>query len=104
MIVDLVVHLVKQGYKPGDVAVLTAYLGQLRVIKALLAQVNLHVQIHERDQEQLGKLSTSDDEDEVEEEEEDFSSRAFQQRTAESMVRVIISSLRELRYSLPDPR
>lgn len=29
MIVDLVEHLLKQGYKPGDIAILTAYLGQV---------------------------------------------------------------------------
>lgn len=30
MAVDLVVHFIKQGYKPGDIAVLSPYLGQVR--------------------------------------------------------------------------
>lgn len=41
MIIDLVEHLLKQGYQPGDIAVLTAYLGQVSVGGLLSSRVGL---------------------------------------------------------------
>ncbi|KAI5476602.1 hypothetical protein MNV49_007489 [Pseudohyphozyma bogoriensis] len=65
MIVDLVVHFLNQGYQPGDIAVLTAYLGQLKLIRNLLAKVNVVVEIHERDAQRLETMGLSDDLDDA---------------------------------------
>ncbi|KAK0451375.1 uncharacterized protein EV420DRAFT_714274 [Desarmillaria tabescens] len=55
MIVDLVVYLLKQeAYSsPGDIAVLCAYLGQLRELKSALKSLKVVVSVDERDQDQL---------------------------------------------------
>ncbi|KAK0451445.1 uncharacterized protein EV420DRAFT_1621833 [Desarmillaria tabescens] len=57
MIVDLVVYFLKQeAYSfPGDIAVLCAYLGQLRELRSALNSLKVAVSVDERDQEPLAR-------------------------------------------------
>ena len=57
MVTALVRHLCRQGkYKPGEIAVLTPYLGQLRILRDMLGEV-VELIIGERD---LADLDDSD--------------------------------------------
>jgi hypothetical protein len=56
MTVQLVAHLHKQGgYKNGDIAIITPYLGQLRKIAKALGNYS-SVEISDRDEEDLANL------------------------------------------------
>ncbi|KAK0443139.1 uncharacterized protein EV420DRAFT_1649417 [Desarmillaria tabescens] len=63
MIVDLVVYFLKQeAYSsPGDIAVLCAYLGQLRELRSALASLKVAVSVDERDQDQLAREGMDDE-------------------------------------------
>ncbi|KAJ5052617.1 hypothetical protein J3E74DRAFT_443226, partial [Bipolaris maydis] len=53
MVTALVRHLCRQGkYRPGEIAVLTPYMGQLRVLKDMLAEI-VELIIGEKDSEEL---------------------------------------------------
>jgi len=64
MIVELCHYLLKQGYPPGDVTILTPYLGQLMAIRKALSKVT-HVYVGERDVEDIEQ--ELDDEEDVKE-------------------------------------
>ena len=66
MIVDLVMHFLRQGeYNgQGDIAVLCAYLGQLQKVRAALLSLKVTVAVDERDEDQLVRQGLQD-EDEV---------------------------------------
>ncbi|KAH8922476.1 P-loop containing nucleoside triphosphate hydrolase protein [Atractiella rhizophila] len=54
MIGELVLHLIRQGYnRPGDIAVLTGYLGQLFKLKKHLGKLALTVVLDDRDKADL---------------------------------------------------
>ncbi|KAL8277846.1 hypothetical protein RQP46_009665 [Phenoliferia psychrophenolica] len=61
-VVDLVRHLLKQGYRENEIAVLTPYLGQLTEIRRLLTTESIVVHLDERD---LADLADSDTEEAV---------------------------------------
>ncbi|KAK0199718.1 hypothetical protein DFS33DRAFT_1398406 [Desarmillaria ectypa] len=63
MIVDLVVYFLKQeAYSsPGDIAVLCAYLGQLRELRSALKSLKVAVSVDERDQDQLVREGMDDE-------------------------------------------
>ncbi|KAK0475781.1 hypothetical protein IW261DRAFT_1552397 [Armillaria novae-zelandiae] len=63
MIVDLVVYFLKQeAYSaPGDIAVLCAYLGQLRELRNALNSLKVAVSVDERDQDQLVREGMDDE-------------------------------------------
>ncbi|KAG7441498.1 uncharacterized protein BT62DRAFT_908111 [Guyanagaster necrorhizus] len=63
MIVDLVMYFLKQeAYSsPGDIAVLCAYLGQLRELKSTLNSLKVAVSVDERDQDQLAREGMDDE-------------------------------------------
>ncbi|KAK0186426.1 hypothetical protein F5146DRAFT_1161311 [Armillaria mellea] len=63
MIVDLVVYFLKQeAYSaPGDIAVLCAYLGQLRELRTALNSLKVAVSVDERDQDQLVREGMDDE-------------------------------------------
>ncbi|GAA6005511.1 hypothetical protein JCM11491_003667 [Sporobolomyces phaffii] len=75
-VVDLVRHLLKQGYRAGQIAVICPYLGQLSALKRELEKETISVAIDERDAEDLAAAkeqagvgddsSDEDDEGEVE--------------------------------------
>ena len=52
---SLVKHFLNQGYDPKNITILTPYLGQLMIIKQKLSELNLHVQIDEKDLKELKK-------------------------------------------------
>lgn len=62
MIVDLVMHLLRQGEynNQGDIAVLCAYLGQLQRLRAALRSLKITVAVDERDEDQLVKQGLQD--------------------------------------------
>ena len=63
MIAVLVSHLVKQGtYGPGDIAVITPYLGQLQKIKKRLAS-SFEIVVGDRDQDELEVKGFQDEPD-----------------------------------------
>jgi len=62
MVTALVRHLCRQGkYKPGEIAVLTPYMGQLKLLKDMLGEM-MELIIGERDLEELHALETKMDE------------------------------------------
>ncbi|KAK0440271.1 hypothetical protein EV421DRAFT_1712588 [Armillaria borealis] len=63
MIVDLVLYFLKQeAYSsPGDIAVLCAYLGQLRELRSALKSLKVAVSVDERDQDQLVREGMDDE-------------------------------------------
>ncbi|KAK0211877.1 hypothetical protein IW262DRAFT_1280087 [Armillaria fumosa] len=63
MIVDLVRYFLKQeAYSSaGDIAVLCAYLGQLRELKSALKSLKVAVSVDERDQDQLARAGMDDE-------------------------------------------
>ncbi len=63
MIVDLVVYFLKQeAYSaPRDIAVLCAYLGQLRELRSALNSLKVAVSVDERDQDQLVREGMDDE-------------------------------------------
>ncbi|KAK0433784.1 hypothetical protein EV421DRAFT_1718181 [Armillaria borealis] len=63
MIVDLVVYFLKQETysSPGDIAVLCAYLGQLREVKSALKSLKVAVSVDDRDQDQLARAGMDDE-------------------------------------------
>jgi superfamily I DNA and/or RNA helicase len=63
MVTQLVAHLSKQdGYKEGDVAVITPYVGQLRKLRDSLANT-FTVQLSEKDTEEVAALQESETSD-----------------------------------------
>ncbi|KAK4701638.1 hypothetical protein P7C70_g4592, partial [Phenoliferia sp. Uapishka_3] len=62
-VVDLVRHLLKQGYRANEIACLTPYLGQLSEIRRLLAAESIVVHLDARD---LENLDDSDDDEPTE--------------------------------------
>ena len=59
----VVLHLLRQGYTaPGQIAVLTPYLGQLQLLKSELARVrhDMVVELDERDQEELDEAEAGE--------------------------------------------
>ena len=63
MVTQLVAHLSKQdGYKEGDVAVITPYVGQLRKLRDALANT-FSVQLSEKDTEEVAALQELDTSD-----------------------------------------
>ncbi|RAH69049.1 uncharacterized protein BO66DRAFT_421080 [Aspergillus aculeatinus CBS 121060] len=60
MVISLVRHLLRQGkYGPGEIAVLTPYVGQLRMLKDILEQ-EMTLIIGERDTEGLGEAEVTE--------------------------------------------
>jgi len=55
MVVKFARYLLLQGYGPGDITILTPYLGQLKRLKLLLSKITL-IFVDERDEEDLLKL------------------------------------------------
>ncbi|WVF69005.1 hypothetical protein IAT40_003779 [Kwoniella sp. CBS 6097] len=84
MVCDLVVHFLNQGYQAGDIAVLTPYLGQVKVLKQALQQRRLVVELDDRDARDLAKLSLSDEEEQ--DEKGTAWTKTFENRSAESLV------------------
>jgi hypothetical protein len=65
MIVDLVMHLLRQGEynNQGDIAVLCAYLGQLQRLRSALRSLKITVAVDERDEDQLVKQGLQDEDE-----------------------------------------
>ena len=65
MIVDLVMHLLRQGEynNQGDIAVLCAYLGQLQRLRAALRSLKVTVAVDERDEDQLVRQGLQDEDE-----------------------------------------
>ena len=65
MIVDLVMHFLRQGEynNKGDIAVLCAYLGQLQRVRAALRSLKVTVAVDERDEDQLARQGLQDEEE-----------------------------------------
>ncbi|KAK0470915.1 hypothetical protein IW261DRAFT_1586260 [Armillaria novae-zelandiae] len=63
IIVDLVMYFLKQeAYSSaGDIAVLCAYLGQLRELKSTLKSLEVAVSVDERDEDQLARAGMDDE-------------------------------------------
>jgi hypothetical protein len=57
MVVGFARYLLLQGYAPGEITILTPYLGQLKRLQTLLAKTTL-VFIDDRDEEELDKLGS----------------------------------------------
>lgn len=55
MVVELAAYLLRQGYSPGQITVLTPYVGQLLAIRSALSQ-KVMVFVDERDQEEIEEL------------------------------------------------
>ncbi|OCF35130.1 hypothetical protein I316_03171 [Kwoniella heveanensis BCC8398] len=85
MVSDLVMHFLNQGYQAGDIAVLTPYLGQVKVIKQALQNRRLVVELDDGDERDLARLSLSEEEDQ-----EGISSaswtKTFENRSADTLV------------------
>lgn len=81
MTVDIVVHLINQGYQPGDIAVLSPYLGQVKILKRMLASSRLEVELDERDVDELNRLA-----EETGEDVEDLTPPKYETRTADRLV------------------
>jgi len=62
MIVELVRYLVKQGYKPNQIAVLTPYVGQLLLLRNMLGSAMMAVTLDERDIVALESTTGGEDE------------------------------------------
>jgi hypothetical protein len=64
MIRDLVLYFLKQGpYNGvGDIAVLCAYLGQLQKVRLALRDLEIEVNVDERDEEMLQRTGLMNDE------------------------------------------
>ncbi|GAA5948709.1 hypothetical protein JCM3765_004981 [Sporobolomyces pararoseus] len=71
-VVDLVRHLLKQGYKAGQIAVICPYLGQVSTLKRALEEETIAVAIDERDAEDLAAAREKAREGNGVEEEDDF--------------------------------
>ncbi|GAA6061540.1 hypothetical protein JCM10212_002747 [Sporobolomyces blumeae] len=52
-VVDLVRHLLRQGYRAGNIAIIVPYLGQLAALKRLLERESLPVALDDRDVQDL---------------------------------------------------
>lgn len=65
MIVDLVMHLLRQGEynNQGDIAILCAYLGQLQRLRAALRSLKVTVAVDERDEDQLVRQGLQDEDE-----------------------------------------
>ncbi|KAL7746976.1 hypothetical protein RI367_007688 [Sorochytrium milnesiophthora] len=57
----LVKYMLQQDYKPGQIVVLTPYLGQLQRIRQELLRMSLLTQIDDRDRKQLDLVYTEDE-------------------------------------------
>lgn len=68
MIVELVSYAVKQGYPGPEIAVLTPYLGQLRLIRRLLGSKSVRAVLEDKDAEELARLEELDGDLETKEE------------------------------------
>lgn len=66
-IVELVSYAVKQGYPGPEIAVLTPYLGQLRLIRRLLGSKSVRAVLEDKDAEDLARLEELDGEIEIKE-------------------------------------
>jgi len=55
MVVKFARYLLLQGYGPGDITILTPYLGQLKRLKTLMSETTM-IFVDERDEEDLRKL------------------------------------------------
>lgn len=60
MVVELVSYAMKQGYSGPEIAVLTPYIGQLRLIRCLLGSKSVRVELEEKDAEELARLENRD--------------------------------------------
>ncbi|WRT66625.1 uncharacterized protein IL334_003584 [Kwoniella shivajii] len=65
IVCDLVRHFINQGYQAGEIAVLTPYLGQVKLIKQYLDKMQLFVQLDDRDQRDMDKLSLLEEGDDI---------------------------------------
>ena len=65
MIVDLVMYFLRQGEynNQGDIAVLCAYLGQLKKVRAALRSLKVTVAVDERDEDNLVKQGLQGDDE-----------------------------------------
>ncbi|GAA5831211.1 hypothetical protein JCM5353_007381 [Sporobolomyces roseus] len=88
-VVDSVRHLLKNGYKAGQIAVLTPYLGQLSSLKRELEKETISVAVDERDQADLAtaqeKSGKDIEEDNEKEEEEEVVSFAPVEATMQTL-------------------
>ncbi|GAA5918873.1 hypothetical protein JCM6882_009344, partial [Rhodosporidiobolus microsporus] len=82
-VVDLVRHLLKQGqYAPGQIAVLTPYLGQVKTLRDALAAERVTVVLDERD---VGDMEAQGDDDE----DISFTPQARNEQLSEVILRTI---------------
>ena len=63
MVVSLVRYVVRQGYKPHEIAIITPYVGQLLLLRRLLARANIMLFLDERDVEEAEAKRDGDDSD-----------------------------------------
>ena len=66
MAVALVRYVVRQGYAPHQIALITPYVGQLLLLRRLLARANILMFIDERDVEASERIDADDDDDDEE--------------------------------------
>ena len=84
MVVKFARYLLLQGYGPGEITILTPYLGQLRQLKKLMSTVTM-IFVDERDEEELLKMQGRED--------SDFETNAAEERAIRCGVTVEIHSL-----------
>ncbi|WVQ96520.1 hypothetical protein IAU59_003625 [Kwoniella sp. CBS 9459] len=84
MVCDLVAHFINQGYKAGDIAVLTPYLGQVKLIKTVLEKKTLVVELDDRDERDMVRLALVDEGHQ--EDAGGLSNKTFEHRSADSLV------------------
>ena len=61
MVVGIACHFLSQGYEPGQITILTPYLGQLSEIRKALASEKVSAAINDQDMGELIRADLNDD-------------------------------------------